>query len=1196
MNESKHGSFPLISLSRRHFLYGAAVIAAALGNPLESVFDPLKDRWVSAATGIPGDPGNFFLDPSLLSTYPGDTQGPLAEQYLYQNSGSNTAIENPTSGGAPAYLTKRWADYTNWYSYRITIAASTPAPLYLTMITKGEVKLTVAGQVLLNTGSSGQGNYTAREFKLNDSSMWSNGYVEVRFDDADPSTGWGPNLYSLDLGPVSRWYNRHSHIHWDTTNVVWNLGYYDGYSSEFRGSTTEFTVGGDFSQLAASGTLLLRWSQSNIDSSKKYYFLAGVIGGSAAGNGTDTIDIGNNGSNEVSLTTTNARVYDVDITSYVQPTGNVVKISIPSAAVYDFFAVVEVSQTAVTPLNSLRVSFGGNEQAINFTKLINTSMYWLLEVENQANTGYIDPSLYNGEYWGTYFVADMGPAMTELFKWGFLDRARETLNYLQPDTSGTYSGHYGQDIAAGNLIFSTMANLMRADNLSSQDQSLYWTRLQNGMNTLVTLIGSNSFGLVYGTNVETSSDSLGIYVNSTSYAVLRNAADIANRLGNTSLRDRWNTAAQQLYNSINTHLRWSSNTTWLGQPMQAGTWMYGVNSDGSLPSSVHAAWHSVGSAKDAYEGLWADDIDFRDVSNATLDYHLQTFWSNWKTFGNNRGFGTDYGALSERGGWPLNSLLEADRMGDAKKNVEHVTFNSTDMNFAPFGPNQANTLWNYPVLTKLSPWNIIRETDATDKGNAPSVGNGETEDLNLVEYMLFLKNARIMAGVDDALYNGNNLVLIPRLPWGWTSLNVNNWPITYINGSSFARTTVSYSVQVQPAQVTMQVSAAASISNTRVRLGPFDPTVLGTGVTVNGSSVAFTQEVRGDASWLWISLTLSATAQIVASVSAPLQQEFYSFDNNSLSGFTSNGGTWSASGGHVVAQVGMNDGWNVNSNTISNGSVSADVKLDSGHAVGVALRSSADGTQGYALIIDQVDGLVKLARYPYTVLASASINVNFQRTYNLRLTSVGTSLSAYLNGVQVLTASDSTYSSGHYALFAYNSTGEFDNLLVKNAPILEQAFTGTSLNGWVTNGGTWSNPGGLLTVNTSGNAWCIAPSSGTNFIYSANVRLVSGNAVGISVRTNSNGGTQGYDLILDQIDGGVKFAIRPYAQLAFAPFTIVNNQTYNLRIVANGATLKGYINGQLMLTVSDTTYTTGNFGVFAYNSLGKFDDARAVAQ
>ena len=98
------------------------------------------------------------------------------------------------------------------------------------------------------------------------------------------------------------------------------------------------------------------------------------------------------------------------------------------------------------------------------------------------------------------------------------------------------------------------------------------------------------------------------------------------------------------------------------------------------------------------------------------------------------------------------------------------------------------------------------------------------------------------------------------------------------------------------------------------------------------------------------------------------------------------------------------------------------------------------------------------------------------------------------------------------------------------------------------------------------------------------------------MRTNSSGGTQGYDLILDQVDGGVKFAVRPYVQLAFAPFTIVDNQTYNLRIVANGSTLKGYIDGQLMLTVSDTTYTTGHFGLFAYDSTGKFDDVRAVAQ
>jgi hypothetical protein len=158
------------------------------------------------------------------------------------------------------------------------------------------------------------------------------------------------------------------------------------------------------------------------------------------------------------------------------------------------------------------------------------------------------------------------------------------------------------------------------------------------------------------------------------------------------------------------------------------------------------------------------------------------------------------------------------------------------------------------------------------------------------------------------------------------------------------------------------------------------------------------------------------------------------------------------------------------------------VKLDSGNAVGIALRSSSDGTQGYALIIDQVDGVVKLASYPYIELASAPVNVCFQRTYALRLDAVGANFTAYLNGVAVFSATDSTYSSGYYGLFAYKSTSEFDNLLAKTSPILEQTFTGTSLSGWTANGGTWTNPGGLVSASTPGDAWNIYQATGTNFI------------------------------------------------------------------------------------------------------------------
>lgn len=996
---------------------------------------------------------NFFLNESQERIYTGDVTGAIQEQYLYQDSGSTTEVETPVGGwgGAPPYLTKRWADGHDWFSYRIPVDASTEAPLYLSMVTKGEVKLTVAGNVILDTGNSGEGDYTAREFKLTDPGDWADGYVEVKFEDADPSDGWGPNVYWLELGPSSRWQDRLRHIHWDTTDLVWYVGYPDGYASEFQGNVTNFTVGDDIATLKQDGTIYLNWDQ-HVDPTKTYYLLVGIIGRHNGifnkANGTDFIDVGNDGTYEIAEATGGEKIYDVDITSQVQATGNVVKVSVPDGARYDFFSVIEVSPTPVTDMSELRVSFGGNEQADNFSKIINYTMLHTLDFMNYENSGLIDASPLNGMFWNSYWVADIGPGVTELLKWGYIDRVREVLDYSQADATG----HYEDDIAAGNLIFNSMANLMRTDNFSAATQAAYWDRLKDGMNRLVEYIDDNPYDLVFGTNWETSSNSLGIYASSTSYVALKNAADIADQLNHTTERDLWNLYADKLYDGIMTHLRWQQDGHYSGQPMRQWTWKYGITRDGNNPDAPHAAWHAIGSVKDGYLGLKEDLPQWRAISDYTLDTHRETFWDHWTVYGNNKGFGTDYGVLSERGGWPLNSLLEADRMADAKKNLEHVAFNSTDLNFLPYGPNASNHWDNAGDYQEYSPWDIIRETDPEDRGSSSIVGNGAgNEDLNLVEYMLFLKNARIMAGVDDALYGDNNLVIIPRLPWGWDRVHVNSWPVTYRNGSQYAQTEVSYQMVVAPEQATFNMSSEEAIDDVQIRMGPFDPTASVVEVTVDGISAPYTSEVRGDAMWVWVTEDIdSSEKQIVASVDVPRIAYEYDFAGG-LTGYTPHGGAWSAADGKAAVTANAGDAWNIANDTVDDHVISADVTLHSGNAVGVSLRTNDDGTEGYDLIIDRVDERIKLVRRPYTVLASTPLNVNLERTYQLQLAAYGARLEGSLNGVKVLDATDHEYSSGKHGLFAFKSTADYDNVLVK--AIDHDDFAGPLDSEW-----TWEAP------------------------------------------------------------------------------------------------------------------------------------------
>ncbi|MGD7790095.1 hypothetical protein ACQCX2_17435 [Propionibacteriaceae bacterium Y1700] len=1019
--------------SRRRTRTAAGLTASAVMIATTVLAVPMAPTASAAPEASPDLPHGV-----LVQEFPGDLDGPYREQFLAGESGSTAETELPHIASWPAgqwdprpYATKRWADGHDWFSYRLPVPAETSVPLRLTMITKGEVGLTVDGETKINTGNSGEGGYTPREVQLDDPAVWADGVVELRFFDADPSDGWGPNLYDLELGSSSSLEQRIAHLQWNS-QVEWYAGLPDGTGNEFVGSSRDLTVGAQpYTALARSGTITLRWDQEVRDD-RRYILMASAVGRQPGGwsklDGPQTVDLGADGSVEADRRLGGERVIDLDITDRVRSVGNVVKLTIPDAAQYDFVTVVSTPADGAQ-VGDLPFAFGGNEQAEHFTQLANTSMFFTTDMLNDKNSGFIDSSMINGIFANTLFVADFGPAIVELLKAGEVDRAREALAYLPPDETG----HYQQDIAAGNLIFSTRLGILRADNYSQASKQAHWATVRGGMARIEELINATPYHLVKGTNAETSGDSQGIYASGTSYYTLLAAAEAADRLGETADRDRWRAAAATLAQGMDEHLVWDADASWLGQPMAKGTWKYGLTDDGRDPDRVLAGWQSIGSAKDIFHGLAGDDAQWRDRTDRTLDHHMAQFWSHWRTTGNNKGFGTDYGVLSERGGWPLNSLLEGDRIADATKNLNHVVFNSHDHNFAPVGKNTALVPDNEADYSEWSPHLIIRETDPDDRGSSNLVGNGAgSEDLNLVEYILFLKNARIMAGVDDQLPGDENLRVVPRLPLGWTTASVHDWPVSHRVDGGFGRTTLSYDYRRTPKSAEMTLRAGAETEGVPVRLGPFAKSATLRTATVDGAAVEGRVEDSGDSRWVWVTAELDQSDTTVAVqmddsglVATPALPE-------EMTGWTLNGGSWTGTGDRATVQT-EGDAWAINPGVDASGvSMTAAVNLAHGNAQGVSVRTNADGSQGYDLILDRQDGKIKIARRPYEVLASAAVPVALDRTYQLRLEARGDTLIGYLDGVQVLSVTDPTYDSGHVGLFAYRSTVGYASVEVRS--------------------------------------------------------------------------------------------------------------------------------------------------------------------
>ncbi|HEY5583533.1 MAG TPA: hypothetical protein VIK78_03470 [Ruminiclostridium sp.] len=937
----------------------------------------------------------------------GSASGFINEQYLSAQSGSTAAIDSV--GGHR--MTKRWADGNGYFTYRIPVSPATTAPLYLSMVTKGEVKLSVDGTVILNTGNSGEGDYTSREFTLSNSSVWSDGYVDVKFEDADALDGWGPNAYWIELGKTSTWRERAKHIMWDTSDVVWQVGYYDGYKSEFKGTTTNFTVGNDFETLANSGTIYLNWNQT-VSSGKKYYLLTGIKGGT----GTNNIDMGNNGSNEVSRAADLEKVYDLDVTSMVKTTGNVVKIQMAVGSVLDFATLVEVTEGSTTDSN-LRVVFKGNEMAQNWTKLVNNTMYWNNDFMVDKGTGFVDASLPNGIFANQYWVSDAAPTMLEMAKWGYYDMAKQASNYYT-----NVADYYNSDNGAAGLVFATMAYLMKTDNYTGEYTTTMWPRMKVGLDYYNSQIDTNPYHMVLGNNWETTSGGYGVYNNSIAYFALLAGAEVATKLGYTADASNWNTHAATLYSNMNTYLKPASDVSWLGNIVPAGTFRFGLGTAGGEVTNSTAGWFGVGSQEELFYGYKGNAVpSWRTAINTMLDYHSANYWSYWKAYGHNRGFGTDYGVLTERGGWPVSAMLMGDRMDMVKKNIQHVIYNSTDVNFT--NDNEG--------VQETSPWVLVREVDKDDDGiTGADIGNGgASEDMNLVEYIITMKNVRLMAGLDDTLNGTNNLVIIPRIPENWEGVKVNQWPIAYKSGSTYSKTNVTYDYTIAPTQATMSVSAATAISGAQVRVGPFEQNATVASVTSNGVSAAYTIQDNGGYRWVWVTQDIgTVTKDIVVNMTIPNLRAKDNFNNGTLTGWTASGGTWTNPG--TCAQVVTSgDAWNTYSTTASDITISADVKIVKGNAVGLTFRNNGTGSTGYDLILDAVDNKLKLAKRPYIQLASMDVNVKYNRTYTLKVEAVGSNIKCYLDGIKAFEYNDSSYINGKFGMFGYASTAQIDNLL-----------------------------------------------------------------------------------------------------------------------------------------------------------------------
>lgn len=255
--------------------------------------------------------------------------------------------------------------------------------------------------------------------------------------------------------------------------------------------------------------------------------------------------------------------------------------------------------------------------------------------------------------------------------------------------------------------------------------------------------------------------------------------------------------------------------------------------------------------------------------------------------------------------------------------------------------------------------------------------------------------------------------------------------------------------------------------------------------------------------------------------------------------------------------------------------------------------------------------LRKKVKGSFTTLASVSFPVQTNHSYRLRIEAVGTEIRGFVDGKVALTAVDSTFKHGHPALMSYGVRADFDNVRVtpnQLATFFSDTFDYSAGSTWVKVSGNWVSPpllgpdpngpnasqSNYSQTSTGGNAYTYNGAVAEDQVVEAKVtadKFVSGGWVGVMARYTDKDNFYYLRLASGQV-ALRKFVRGQFFNLASAPATFANGTTYTARLEVVGTTLRGYINGRLVVQAQDDSLAGGKYGLATSKIAAKFDDFR----
>ena len=201
-------------------------------------------------------------------------------------------------------------------------------------------------------------------------------------------------------------------------------------------------------------------------------------------------------------------------------------------------------------------------------------------------------------------------------------------------------------------------------------------------------------------------------------------------------------------------------------------------------------------------------------------------------------------------------------------------------------------------------------------------------------------------------------------------------------------------------------------------------------------------------------------------------------------------------------------------------------------------------------------------------------------------------------------------------LNVYNTKGNYIAAHIEPSIFFSDTFEDGDATGWTTfgTGGTWAVEDDMMDTVTPNKVYSqedmtwtttseydtywrsyTGDTGWTDYVVKAKIKVVDGGFAPIGgIFFRVQGFSSSSDYYLFRIDGrptwGVALIKSPNTLLAYDYFEVTMEQVYDLKVVVSGSNIKCYVDGELKIDFTDTSYASGAIGVGTFNAHTHFDD------